>query len=298
MNNPSHLLMVRPAGFGFNAETAVNNAFQFAEPGNVQERALHEFDQMVELLNQHQIAVTVVNDTPSPETPDSVFPNNWVSFHKQGIMCLYPMFAPNRRLERKPALIELFKKKFRISSILDLTPHEKENRFLEGTGSMVLDRHHQIAYACLSPRTHLEVLEEFCRLMKYTPISFHGEDKNGVPVYHTNVLMALGEKYAVICLDSIANTKEQEQVVAALRLSKKEIISISHQQMQQFAGNMLEIINKEGKPFVVMSTQAYQSLNPEQITKLQKYDTILHTPLYTIETNGGGSARCMIAEVC
>lgn len=297
MNSASHLLMVMPAGFGFNTETAVNNAFQVAKPGNVQERALSEFEQMVQLLNHHHIEVAIVNDTPLPETPDSIFPNNWISFHKEGIMCLYPMFAPNRRLERKPGLIEFLQKKFNVSTILDLSPHENENRFLEGTGSMVLDRHHKIAYACLSPRTHIEVLEEFCRLMKYKPVSFHGKDKNGIPVYHTNVMMALGGKYAVICLDSIADTREKEQVVAALQLSKKEIIPITHQQMEHFAGNMLEVFNKEGKSFVIMSTQAYQSLNSGQITTLQKYSVILHTPLYTIEANGGGSARCMIAEV-
>ncbi|MBW7891218.1 MAG: amidinotransferase [Chitinophagaceae bacterium] len=297
MNSASHLLMVRPAGFGFNPETAVNNAFQVAEPGNVQERALSEFDRMVQLLNHHHIEVTIVNDMPSPETPDSIFPNNWVSFHEGGIMCLYPMFAPIRRLEKKPELIEFLQRKFNVSAILDLSPHENENRFLEGTGSMVLDRRHKIAYACLSPRTHIEVLEEFCCLMKYKPIPFHGEDKNRIPVYHTNVMMTVGNEYAVICLDSIADTQEKDQVVTSLRNSEKEIIPITHHQMQHFAGNMLEVFNKDGKSFVIMSTQAYQSLNTGQITTLQKYSAILHTPLYTIEANGGGSARCMITEV-
>lgn len=297
MLKPSHLLMIRPVNFGYNPQTAVNNNFQHAEQGNVQEKALKEFESLVQLLLINDIEVTVIDDTPLPYTPDAVFPNNWISFHEGSIICLYPMYAPNRRQERKPELMATLQHKFNIASIIDFTRHEKQNRFLEGTGSMVLDRPAKIVYACISPRTSTEALDDFCCSMHFTPVVFNASDDQDIPVYHTNVMMCVANEYAVICLDSIKDPLQQEIVISSIQNSGKNIIPISIEQMKHFAGNMLQVINKYGKPFIVMSAQAYQSLTDNQIATLQKYNPILHTSLRTIETNGGGSARCMMAEV-
>lgn len=295
---PSHLLMIRPVNFGFNAETAVNNSFQVAEEGQeVQEKARAEFEYLLQLLTANDIDVTVMDDTPLPFTPDAVFPNNWISFHEGGIICLYPMFAPNRRQERKPGLIAALQKKFNTTSIIDFTAHEKHNRFLEGTGSMVLDRRFHIAYACLSPRTTTDVLDEFCRTMHFTPVVFNASDDTGSPIYHTNVMMCVTEQYVVICLESIPDSRQKKHIISTIEASGKEIIPITMKQMKDFAGNMLQVINKAGNAFVIMSSRAYQSLTETHVLKLEKYNKILHAPLYTIERNGGGSARCMIAEV-
>lgn len=298
MQKASHLLMIKPVNFSFNTETAVNNAFQVAgEKKDIQEKALKEFNQFVQLLTINDIDVTVINDTPLPYTPDSIFPNNWISFHEGGIICLYPMFAPNRRRERKPELIATLQKKFNATSVVDLTQHEKHNRFLEGTGSMVLDRRFKIAYACLSPRTAIEVLDAFCRSMQFLPVIFNAFDDRGNPIYHTNVMMCVAEQYVVICLESITDTKERKNVMSAIKLSGKKTIPITITQMKHFAGNMLQVSNRKGKKFLIMSSQAYSSLSPREIKELEKYNPILHAPLDTIEANGGGSARCMIAEV-
>lgn len=294
----SHLLMIRPVNFGFNAETAVNNAFQVA--GNdtgAQEKALQEFDAFVHLLQQNGIDVSVVEDTPEPHTPDSIFPNNWVSFHDDGTVILYPMYAPNRRQERKPGVLATVAQKFSIKNTVDLSGHENENTFLEGTGSMVLDRENKITYACLSPRTDYFVLTEFCEKMGYTQESFDAIDQKGQPIYHTNVMMCVADNYVVICLEAIAADHEKEQVSAAIKKSGKAIIPISYEQMNYFAGNMLQVSNNNNEKLLVMSSQAYASLTKEQLAQLNGYNRIIHSSLTTIETNGGGSARCMMAEI-
>ena len=290
--------MISPVNFGFNAETAVNNAFQVknADTG-VQEKALKEFNDFVSLLRENGVDVTVVEDTRLPHTPDSIFPNNWVSFHHDGTLMLYPMYAENRRAERKAHVLEAINKKFRVSNRIDLSIYESDNIFLEGTGSMVLDRDNRIAYACLSPRTSEKALSEFCNKMNYTPIVFNATDGNGRDIYHTNVLMCVADRYVVICLESITDPEQQQMVSQAITDSKKNIVAITLHQMQHFAGNMLQVENDKGEKLLVMSTQAFEALTTEQFHELTRYNRILHSPLNTIETNGGGSARCMMAEV-
>lgn len=290
--------MIRPVHFTFNAETAVNNAFQVA--GNAidaQQKAEQEFDQFVSLLKNNGVDVTVVNDTPEPHTPDSIFPNNWISFHEDGTVILYPMFAHNRRQERKPEVLEQIKTKFRISGTIDLSAFEKRNLFLEGTGSMVLDRDAKIAYACLSPRTNGEVLNEFCRKAGYSSCVFHAVDEQGMEIYHTNVMMCVADRYVVICMDSLPVAEERNEVENRIKSSGKEIISITLSQMNHFAGNMLQVNNMQGEKLLVMSTQAFESLDDIQKKKLNAYNQVVHASLQTIETNGGGSARCMMAEI-
>lgn len=294
----NHLLMIRPVNFSFNAETAVNNAFQVKDDSQqTQLLAEKEFDDFVALLRANEIDVTVIDDTPIPYTPDSIFPNNWVSFHADGTVVLYPMFAANRRAERKQHVLDQLYSRFEKKSLLDLSAAENENKFLEGTGSMVLDRKNKIAYACLSPRTDLSVLKRFAEELDYKAISFLALDQQGKEIYHTNVMMCVADRYAVICLDAIRDAEERSLVSGSLRASGKTIISISLDQMNAFAGNMLQVENKAGKSILVMSSQAYQSLRAEQVTNLERFDPILHSSLNTIESNGGGSARCMMAEI-
>ena len=298
MQTTSHILMIRPVQFAFNQETAVNNAFQVAgNDAGSQEKALEEFDAMVQLLRQNGVDVTVVDDTLLPHTPDSIFPNNWISFHEDGSIVLYPMFAANRRLERKPTVLAAVADKFTVKQTVDLSSREAEAVFLEGTGSMVLDRDNKIAYACLSPRTDYLVLSEFCEKMGYSAISFDAVDQKGQPIYHTNVMMCIADKYAVVCLEAVPAAHEKEELVSAIQKTGKEIISISLDQMNRFAGNMLQVQNDKGEPLLVMSAQAFAALTKEQADKLNSYNKIIQSPLTTIETNGGGSARCMMAEV-
>ena len=290
--------MIRPVNFGFNAETAVNNTFQVAgNDAGAQEKAMQEFDALVQTLQQNGVDLTVIDDTPDPYTPDSIFPNNWVSFHDDGSVVLYPMYATNRRLERKPGILDKIAGEFKVNKTIDLSDNEKENVFLEGTGSMVLDRENKIAYACLSPRTDYFVLTEFCEKMGYTAEVFDAIDQNGQAIYHTNVMMCVADKYVVICMDAIAAQHEKDQVTATITKTGKEIITISYDQMNHFAGNMLQVNNNKGEVLLVMSSQAFASLTKEQSEKLSSYNKIIHSPLNTIETNGGGSARCMMAEV-
>jgi hypothetical protein len=290
--------MIRPVNFGFNAETAVNNAFQVAgQDIAAQEKAQKEFDGFVQLLRQNGVDVTVVNDTPEPYTPDSIFPNNWVSFHQDGTIILYPMFAVNRRLERKPRVIQQIGNRFDIRHTVDLTTYEPQDKFLEGTGSMVLDRDKKIAYACISPRTDKMILSDFAKKMNYRPVAFTAVDDKGRAIYHTNVMMCVADNYVVICLDSIADTSEREMVVEVIKESGKEIITITLEQMNHFAGNMLQVENVKGEKLLVMSSQAFMALSAGQVKKLESYNRILYSSLDTIETNGGGSARCMMAEV-
>jgi hypothetical protein len=312
MQTTSHLLMIRPVNFSFNPETAVNNAFQ-VEPGSVagdgdddgsqigpaavQRNALREFEDFVALLRENNIDLTVINDSPLPYTPDSIFPNNWISFHADGQVCLYPMFAPNRRLERKPEVVQELGRRFEIRQTVDLSKYEQAGHFLEGTGSMVLDRENKIAYACLSPRTDQEVLRDFCHRMGYSPEVFSATDDRGRPVYHTNVMMCVADKYVVICLESLPDPKERQRVQTRIQGSGKEIVDISLAQMDHFAGNMLQVESISGEKLLIMSAQAYHSLDGPWIRRLTSFNRIIHSPLTTIETNGGGSARCMLAEV-
>ena len=300
--------MIRPVNFSFNAETAVNNAFQSPTAADdqtgetqkareTQAKALAEFEGFVRVLREEGVDVTVIEDTPEPYTPDSIFPNNWVSFHGDGTVCLYPMYALNRRLERKPGVLEQIGRRFDISRTFDLSGYEAEGLFLEGTGSMVLDRDHLLAYACLSPRTDLFVLKDFCAKMSYQPIVFTALDGSGKPIYHTNVMMCVADRYVVICLDSLPVEEERRLVKETIGWSNKTIVTISPEQMNHFAGNMLQVENNRGEKLLVMSSQAYASLSPEQIRTLSAFNRIVHAPLTTIETNGGGSARCMMAEV-
>ncbi len=290
--------MIRPVLFGYNAQTAVNNEFQVAgHDGQAQQKAQEEFDGFVQVLHNSGVDVTVVNDTPEPHTPDSIFPNNWISFHADGTVCLYPMFAENRRQERKPHVIEKIQERFIIEQTYDLTHYERDNKFLEGTGSMVLDRDLKIAYACLSPRTDRAVLEEWCRALDFQPIVFDAVGSTGQPVYHTNVVMCVADRYIVLCLDAVPNEAEKELLRNTIDQSGKELITITLEQMNKFAGNMLQVATIPGETLLVMSSQAYHALAPEQLNRLRSYNRIIHAPLSTIETNGGGSARCMMAEV-
>ncbi len=292
------ILMIEPTSFGFNNETASNNYFQqniLIE--QAQEKALGEFDTFVDKLKSNGIEVCVIKDTVNPVTPDAVFPNNWISFHEEGKLVLYPMFAPNRRAERKQSVMEEVGKIFDLKETIDLTYFEEKNVFLEGTGSMVLDRINKIAYACLSDRTDKEVLEVFCLKLGYERKIFHAVDGDGKPIYHTNVLMCVADRFAVVCLKAIKDFDEQEMLINSLEESGKEIIEISLDQMNHFCGNMLQVSNSAGELFLVMSTQAYENLTADQIQTIQFYNKIIHSPLETIETIGGGSARCMIAEV-
>lgn len=290
--------MIRPVAFGLNKQTAVSNTFQDlnALQSTAQENALIEFDTFVEKLKAAELDVLIIEDTPHPHTPDSIFPNNWISFHHDGTVVLYPMLAENRRLERRKDILNKLTEKFNVSTIRDLSHYEEQNIFLEGTGSLVLNRENKIAYACLSSRTNETVLNDFCRERSYSAITFRAYSQD-VPIYHTNVMMCIGDKFAVICLDVISDLYERAQVQQSLINSGKEIIEISIEQMNQFAGNMLFLKNKKNKSILILSETAYLSLHPEQVNQLSYNAEFLYSPLNTIEKNGGGSARCMIAEV-
>lgn len=290
--------MIRPVDFKFNEQTAGNNKFQQATTQeNVQAQALKEFDDFVSLLRTNEVEVTVIDDTLNPETPDSVFPNNWVSFHDDGQVFLYPMFSENRRLERRDDILFKLNENFMIDHVTDLSFYEENSVYLEGTGSMVLDRENKTAYACLSVRTDEKILADFCERSGYSPVTFHATDAEGFPIYHTNVMMCIGNSFAVVCLESVPDEEEKEKILSGLSSDEHEIIEISLDQMNHFAGNMLQIKNNSGDPLLVMSEQAYLSLKASQIERLEKYSHIIYSPLYTIEKNGGGSARCMLAEI-
>lgn len=299
-----YILMIRPAQFRMNEQTAVNNYFQSQTgltPKEVVTKAQQEFDAYVAVLRSKGVQVTVVQDTEDPDTPDALFPNNWVSFHSDGTVVLYPMFAENRRLERREAILEILEEDgFLISEIMDYTAAEKENIFLEGTGSLLLDRVNKKAYCALSVRAHEDLFIEFCEDFEYTPVIFNALQTVGdkrLPIYHTNVMMCLAESFAVICLDCIDDKKERKNVLSHLKADGKEVIAISEAQMHAFAGNMLQLLGSNDTPYLVMSTTAYQSLTREQLSKIQAHCEIIHSDLHTIETAGGGSARCMMAEV-
>ncbi len=297
----SHILMVRPANFGFNEETAVNNAFQSKdkslEINEIKRKAIAEFDAFVKKLRERAIHVVVANDSIQPVKTDAVFPNNWVTMHQDGTMIFYPMFSPNRRLERDADIIQLIENEYIVNKKIHLEHYEGTGKYLEGTGSMILDRAHEIAYACLSPRTDLSLFDEFCDTVHFKRVAFHAVDGNNEAIYHTNVMMALGETFVVICLETIRDEQERLHLIKHFERTKKEIIEISLDQMMLFAGNMLQVKNDFDETFLVMSEQAYNSLIAAQIAHIQRYTQIIYSDIKTIETYGGGSARCMMAEI-
>jgi len=298
------LLMIRPVAFRMNEETAINNFFQEnieIEDVDINKKAQSEFDAFVAKLRAVGVNIIVEDDDLFNDSPDSIFPNNWVSFHENGDIAKYPMFAENRRRERRDEIfIRLEAEGFVIENLIDYTTAEDEGIFLEGTGSILMDRTNSFAYCALSPRADEDLFIEFCEDFEYSPVIFTANqtvDDKRKPIYHTNVMMALAEKFAVICLDTIDNKKEQKEVTATLRRSGKQIIEITEAQMHQFAGNMLQVLGAEGKKYLVMSKAAHESLTEEQITAITKHCEIISSDLTTIETCGGGSARCMMAEV-
>jgi hypothetical protein len=304
MQLTQHILMIRPAQFRMNEQTVINNYFQISPalpPADVINKAQEEFDNFVDVLMAKGVQVTVVQDTEDPDTPDALFPNNWVSFHADGTVALYPMFAENRRLERREAILELLEEGgFIIDQVMDYTTAEDAGIFLEGTGSLILDRVHNKAYCALSTRADEELFIEFCEDFEYTPViftAFQTVSQKRLSIYHTNVMMCLAESFAVICLDSIDNTKERKAVLSHLKEDGKEVIAISEDQMHHFAGNMLQVLGDNNTPYLVMSTSAFKSLNSNQLVKIAQHCEIIHSDLHTIETAGGGSARCMMAEV-
>lgn len=296
--------MIRPVAFRMNEQTAVNNYFQEdldLKNTEINQKAQQEFDTFVKEIQGHGVHVVVVDDIKEQDTPDSIFPNNWVSFHEDGTVCVYPMFAENRRKERREDILDILEQQgFAINNVMDYTEAEEEGVFLEGTGSILLDRVHKKAYCALSERAHEELFIEFCEDFDCFPVIFTANqtvDGQRLPIYHTNVMMAMAETFAVICLATIDDKKERKNVVDHLKMDGKEIIDITEEQMYHFAGNMLQVIGANGQRFMVMSSAAYNSLRNDQIKAIEKHCAIIHSPLDTIETCGGGSARCMMAEV-
>lgn len=298
----SRVLMIRPVSFESNPLTAESNSFQVqpdATPPQQQAAALKEFDALVDALRTAGIEVFVVDDTPEPHTPDSIFPNNWISTHGDGRVVLYPMEAANRRTERRADIIDAFAEKLGllVSEVVDLTAHEAAGHYLEGTGSLVLDRVNHIAYACLSSRTHLDVLGEFAQRMNYEVVAFDAVDNDGIPIYHTNVLMAVGEDLAVICDEAIVRPEQRAAVLARLQETGHEIVRLTYDQLHAFAGNMLELRNTNGERIIAMSQQAHDSLDEDQRNTLAAGATIVSVPIGAIELCAGGSVRCMLGEI-
>lgn len=297
----NHIMMIKPANFGFNEQTAESNAFQSNETSmtavEIQERAVEEFDTFVKILRSKGVHVEVVQDSTDPNKPDAIFPNNWISFHEDGSVITYPMQAPIRRLERREDVIKQLEEKFKVNKRYSFEVYEEDSMFLEGTGSMILDRANQIVYACLSPRTDIRLLDKFSVLRSFRKESFFAKDQSGKEIYHTNVMMALGEGFCVICLDCISEEVDRKRVQKTLKNSGKEIIEISFKQMNAFAGNMLSLKGEGGHPLVVMSQQAKNSLNEKQLEALSNHAEIVASDIETIEKFGGGSVRCMMAEV-
>lgn len=296
----SAILMIRTAAFGFNEETAANNFFQSDSGINneeLQQKALAEFDNMVQALRNHDINVIVIDDTKEPAKPSAIFPNNWLSTSPEGIISVFPMYAPNRRTEKRDDILKILAEKFIVNDVQDWSEFEAEGRFLEGTGSMVMDHDNKMIYAAVSERTNLSVLEKFAAANGYQAIVFLATDKNGHPVYHTNVVMTLGEKFCVLCEEAIDEEWELIAVRQLLESTSHNIISITREQMHSFAGNMLEVKNSKGENVLLMSETAFDSLRKEQKQMLEAYAKLLPVAVPTIEQVEGGSVRCMIAEV-
>ncbi|TGE25025.1 amidinotransferase [Hymenobacter aquaticus] len=302
MQSASTVFLVRPIRFGFNPETAGSNHFQRVIAGlsdaQVQEKAFAEFDAMVATLRAHGMQVLVFDDTPEPAKPDAVFPNNWGSFHADGRVVLYPMCAPNRRPERRPDILARLGQQFALRDVVDLSAYEQQGQFLEGTGSLIFDHVHRVVYACLSVRTDAGLLTEVAARLGYRPVAFHAHDARGQLIYHTNVMMCVGAGFAVVCLASITDATERQAVADSLTATGHEIVAISLAQVAEFAGNMLTL-QPAGRPteLLAMSQRAHDALTPEQRLALSRYCELLPLPIPTIETIGGGSARCMLAEV-
>jgi hypothetical protein len=294
--------MIRPTNFAFNEETAANNAFQSRDnrltPEEIRKKAIEEFDAFVSRLRAAGVHVLVVKDSAKPVKPDAVFPNNWVTFHQEGFVVTYPMFALTRRHERRRQVIDIvLKSGFRSDRRVNLEFNEKRNRFLEGTGSIIFDHQNRLAYACVSPRTDASLLDDLCEEIGYKPVLFHATDAGGQEIYHTNVMMALGETFVVICLDSVHDAAERAHLLQYFADTQKEVVDITLHQMNGFAGNMLQVRNDQDETMLVMSEQAYRVLTSDQIQRLERHTRLFHANLETIETYGGGSARCMMAEV-
>jgi hypothetical protein len=302
-SGPPTVLMIRPAAFGYNEDTAATNQFQTRPEDTtaetLQEKALAEFDALVEAIHNSGVEVIVIEDPPEPASPDALFPNNWISFHADGTVVLYPMCAPSRRLERRVDLIPILQDRhgFRASRVVDLSHHEEEGRFLEGTGSIVFDHPNHCAYANLSARTHPELVAELAELLGYEAVVFHAADGEGNEVYHTNVVMSIGTDFAVVAAEAISDSRERAALMARLEESGRRLIRIDLDQMGRFAGNVLEVKNRDGRSVLVMSTSARAAFEPDQLSILGISAAIVDSPLPTIETVGGGSARCMLAEV-
>ena len=297
------ILMIRPNNFGFNEETANDNHYQNKEffESNSNENAQKEFDNMVKNLKQNGISVHVFQDDDINYTPDSIFPNNWISFHENGDIGLYPMYAKNRRLERRKEVLEFLEERgFGIENIVDYSGAESENKFLEGTGSMILDRENRIAYCSISNRSNEDLFIDFCEDFEFTPVLFNSYQSVGderLPIYHTNVMMCVTMSYVVICLDAIDDKKQRKNVCEFIKKSEKELINISENQVEKFAGNMLELLNDKGESVLVMSKSAENSLSENQKNTITNYSKIISSDINTIELCGGGSARCMMAEI-
>ena len=298
MQTANKILMIRPAHFAYNEQTAQNNHFQKKSSfSDLSKRAIQEFDAFVETLRSNKIDVIVVQDSIEPHTPDSIFPNNWFSTHSTGELVLYPMFAKNRRLERKPHVLETIREHFSAHKTINFTHWEDKNRFLEGTGSMILDHNRRVVYACRSERTDDIVFEEFYTKMNSEPEIFNAYDEDGKNIYHTNVMLSIGEKFAVICAESITDMKRQESIINRLKNSNKDVVEISFEQMKKFCANIIEVRNIENENILIMSESAKLGFTKEQIDILEKHCKIVSSPLASIEQVGGGSARCMIAEI-
>ncbi|WP_207632904.1 citrulline utilization hydrolase CtlX [Foetidibacter luteolus] len=297
----STILMVRPACFGYNTETAANNVFQsqvaHGSTKEVQKAAVEEFDEFIKTLKKNKIDVIVIQDTPMPVKPDAVFPNNWFSTMPGGKLIVYPMFAINRRIEKRDDLLQQLHHEYKVTDFQDWSEFEAEGFFLEGTGSMIIDHNSKLIFACLSDRTHKSLLDKFAAAHGYRAVSFSATDEKGSPVYHTNVIMHLGESYAVICLDSIKDGAERIGVQQLLIASGHEVIPISFEQVRAYAGNMLQVKNSAGKKITILSKSAYKSLTKEQKEILEIHTDLLPIDISTIETIGGGSVRCMMAEI-
>ncbi|CAI8970448.1 citrulline utilization hydrolase CtlX [Pseudomonas donghuensis] len=299
MQTTNTVLMIRPARFAFNPDTALNNRFQQAllEPEQAQQKALEEFDGYVDTLRQHGVEVLVVQDTPAPHTPDSIFPNNWWSSHADGSLVLYPMEGQNRRLERNKGVLKVLEERFAVRQTIDLSPLEQQSMYLEGTGSMVLDREHRISYACHSGRTHTQALRLFAEQLDYRLCLFHAVDRHQAPIYHSNVMMSVGRGLSVVCLQALPEADERRALEHSLRDTGKDILALDFDQLEGFAGNMLEVHDKQGQPLLVMSRSAWRSLRPEQRRQVEQHSHPVVVNIDHIERIGGGSARCMLAEV-
>jgi hypothetical protein len=298
----SSLLMVRPASFQFNVQTAQSNEFQQNLVGlshqEIVSIAQAEFDTMVAELTANKINVQVIVDTPEPVKPDAIFPNNWISMSQEGVLTIFPMKNENRQLEKRSDIIEFIESNYTIVKKIDLSEYEKEDRALEGTGSIVFDHLCRIAYACLSPRTDIKILEDYCQQIDYKPVVFHSQDSNGKLIYHTNVVMCVGSGYVVVGMETVYDKNEKEDLIRIFKESNLELISLSNEQLlNNFAGNMLQVENKDGELYLVMSRKAFSCLTESQKSQIEKYAQILPVSIDIIETIGGGSARCMMAEI-